>query len=87
MAYRNPLAWNRDLRPGLFKADPNAQLPEPEQYLEEQISPLERELRLQKDFAEIDRMNAELDEMYARSLMPPIKSEVIPYHQCHLIGT
>ena len=87
MAYRSPLAWNRDLRPGLFKADPNAQLPESEQYLEEPISPLERELRLQKDFAEIDRMNAELDEMYARSLMPPIRSEVIPYRQCHLIGT
>ena len=27
MAYRNPLAWNRNLRPGLFVANPNAELP------------------------------------------------------------
>ena len=27
MSYRNPLAWNRNLRPGLFVANPNAELP------------------------------------------------------------
>ena len=30
MAYRNPLAWNRNLRPGLFVANPNAELPSPD---------------------------------------------------------
>lgn len=29
MAYRNPLAWNRNLRPGLFVANPNAKMPNP----------------------------------------------------------
>lgn len=32
MAYRNPLAWDRHIRPGLFKADPNAELPMSEEY-------------------------------------------------------
>jgi len=32
MAYRNPLAWDRHIRPGLFKADPNAELPMAEEY-------------------------------------------------------
>ena len=30
MAYRNPLAWNRNLRPGLFVANPTAELPSPD---------------------------------------------------------
>ena len=30
MAYRNPLAWNRNLKPGLFVANPNAELPPPD---------------------------------------------------------
>ena len=30
MAYRNPLAWNRNLRPGLFVANPNAEMPSPD---------------------------------------------------------
>ena len=30
MAYRNPLAWNRNLRLGLFVANPNAELPSPD---------------------------------------------------------
>lgn len=30
MAYRNPLAWSRNLRPGLFVANPNAELPSPD---------------------------------------------------------
>lgn len=32
MAYRNPLAWDRCKRPGLFKSDPNAELPMSEEY-------------------------------------------------------
>ena len=35
MAYRNPLAWDRNLRPGLFMSDPNAQLPAPKEYKDE----------------------------------------------------
>ena len=27
MAYRNPFAWDRCKRPGLFVSDPNAELP------------------------------------------------------------
>ena len=86
MAYRNPLAWDRYLRPGLFKADSNAQLPKPEQYIEDEPTQLDIDLRLQKDYEEIDRMNAELDAMYAQSMMPPISSQVIPYTQVHLVA-
>lgn len=86
MAYRNPLAWDRNLRPGLFKSDPNAIMPKPEDYIEDTPSQLDIDLRLAKDYEEIDRMNAELDALYARSVMPPITSTVIPYSQCHLMG-
>lgn len=73
MAYRNPLAWDRNLRPGLFVSDPDAQMPLPCAYAEEEeISPFEMSMRLQRDFDEIDRMNAELDTLYVQSLMPPI---------------
>lgn len=85
MAYRNPLAWDRNIRPGLFKADSNAKLPKPEEYIEDEPTQLDIDLRLQRDYAEIDRMNAELDALYVQSMMPAIHSIVIPYNQCHLI--
>lgn len=86
MAYRNPLAWDRNLRPGLFKSDPNATLPRAASYEETmQKSQLEIDLQLEKDYAEIDRMNEELDALYVRSMMPPVKSTVIPYSQVHTI--
>lgn len=85
MAYRNPLAWDRNLRPGLFKGDPNADLPNPEQYVEETPTQLDIDLRLARDYAEIDRMNAEMDVLYAQSLMPSIQSSTIPYSHAHLI--
>jgi hypothetical protein len=85
MAYHNPLAWDRNLRPGLFKADSNAQLPKPLDYLEDEPTQLDIDLRLQKDYEEIDRMNAELEAMYVQSTMPETTSVRIPYSQCHLI--
>ena len=86
MAYRNPLAWDRNLRPGLFTSDPNAKLPEAEKYSDSEPTQLDIELRLQKDYAEIDRMNEELDAMYTMSMLPPINSIVIPYSGCHRMG-
>ena len=65
MAYRNPLAWDRHIRPGLFKSDPNAKLPAPEPVDWESCCPFD----LDKDFAEIDRMNEELDQLYIQSLL------------------
>ena len=85
MAYRNPLGWNRNLRPGLFKSDPNALLPEAEQYVEEEVSQLDIDLRLAKDFEEIDRMNAEMDALYVQSELPPIGRKMISYGDSHLI--
>ena len=86
MAYRNPLAWDRNLRPGLFKSDPNAALPEPQQYFEDEISQFEMDMRLAKDYEEIDRMNAENEALYNQSLMPPITSTRIPFSQAHTIA-
>lgn len=86
MAYRNPLAWDRNLRPGLFKSDPNATLPEPQQYIEDEISQFEMDMRLAKDYEEIDRMNAENEALYNQSLMPPITSTRIPFSQSHTIA-
>ena len=86
MAYRNPLAWDRNLRPGLFKADPNAKLPKAQESIDDEPTQLDIDLRLQHDYAEIDRMNAELDALYVRSLMPNLHGGVIPYSQSHLIN-
>lgn len=66
MAYRNPLAWDRHIRLGLFKSDPNAQLPKSD--------PLDYEklcmgIDLDQDFKEIDEMNAEMDRLYIQSLL------------------
>lgn len=80
------MAWDRNLRPGLFKSDPDATLPRAASY-EEMMNKtqLEIDLQLEKDYAEIDRMNEELDALYARSTMPPIQSTVIPYNRVHTI--
>jgi hypothetical protein len=86
MAYRNPLAWDRNLRPGLFKSDQNATLPEPQQYIEDEISQFEMDMRLAKDYEEIDRMNAEYEALYNQSLMPPITSTRIPFSHAHTIA-
>lgn len=67
MAYRNPLAWDRDRRPGLFKSDPNAVMPVPTPYVEEQPSQLDIDLRLARDFEEIDRRSEELGALFAQS--------------------
>ena len=83
--YRNTLAWDRNLRPGLFKSDPTAELPAPENYVQEEPSQLDIDLSLARDYEEIDRMNAELEAMYAGSLMPPISSRVISHSMSHLI--
>lgn len=85
MSYRNPLAWDRSIRPGMFKSDENASLPRPEEYVEETPSQLDVDLRLARDYEEIDRKNAELEALYAQSQMPPIISTVIPYRHAHLI--
>lgn len=85
MAYRNPLAWDRHIRPGLFKSDPNAMLPKPQEYMEETPSQLDIDLSLARDYEQIDKMNAELDAMYMQSILPPIASRTIPYSQAHLI--
>ena len=50
MAYRNPLAWDRNISPGLFKADSNAKLPTPKEYLEDELTQLDIDLRLAKDY-------------------------------------
>jgi len=86
MAYRNPLAWDRNLRPGLFKSDSNATLPKPQQYIEDEISQFEMDMRLAKDYEEIDRMNAENEALYNQSLMPPVTSTRIPFSQSHTIA-
>ena len=44
MAYRNPLAWDRNIRPGLFKADSHAKLPKPEEYIEDEPTQLDIDL-------------------------------------------
>ena len=67
MAYRNPLAWDRDRRPGLFKSDPNAVMPSPMKYVEEQPSQLDIDLSLARDFEEIDRRSEELGALFAQS--------------------
>ena len=67
MAYRNPLAWNRNMRPGLFKSDPNAVMPAPMPYVVEQPSQLDIDLSLAKDFEEIDRRSEELGALFAQS--------------------
>lgn len=85
MAYRNPLAWDRNIRPGLFKADSNAQLPKPQEYIEDEPTQLDIDLQLAKDYEEIDRMNAENEMLYAQSMMPPVRSTRIPFSQAHLI--
>ena len=66
MAYRNPLAWDRCKRPGLFKSDPNAELPQsdPDEYMKMCMG-----LDLNQDFAEIDRMNDELDRLYLQEML------------------
>ena len=85
MTYRNPLAWDRNIRPGLFVSDNNAQLPTPKEYIDDAPSQLDIELRLARDYEEIDRMNAENEALYMQSLRPPINSKIIPYSQSHLI--
>ena len=80
------VVWDRNLRPGLFKSDQNAALPKPQQYIEDELSQLDIDLRLAKDYEEIDRMNAENEALYNQSLMPPITSTRIPFSQSHTIA-
>lgn len=66
MAYRNPLAWDRHKRPGLFVSNRRAKLPKAEPFdWETCVCGID----LSKDFEEIDRMNEELDRLYIQSLL------------------